>query len=554
MSEFWRSRTAQYLFIACFILGSLLALDIRTLVPPDEGRYAEMAREMVLSGDWITTRLNGIKYFEKPPLHAWMSALSFAIFGLGEWQARLWNGVCGMAGVLLAGYTGSRIFSRAAGWYAAAMLASMVFWTAGSQFNTLDISVAATMTVSLCALLLAQQDAADKTQRRNWMLVCWAGMALSLLAKGLIGLVLPGAVLFLYWLLAGDRAIWRRLHPLAGGALFLLIALPWFVLVALRNPEQPQFFFIHEHWDRFFLKTHHREGPWYYFLVLLLPATLPWLPLLPAGVLQARRRVQGQFQPALLLLIWVAFILFFFSYSSSKLPGYMLPVLPALALLAGAALERAGQRLAQLPALLLAVSGLAVLAAVSASGSFGLGAADAASLASVRCLLYGAGAAALLAGAAGWWLAGAGRRSAMVLTVAGGAWLFTQLAMASYEPFAQRQSGVDLARAMRAELTPSTPLYSVGAYEQSMTFYLRHEVIPVQYTDELAFGLQQEPERGIATLAAFEQRWRQHATQGRKSFAIVRAGLYPELQAQGLPMQVWARNDRVIVITTLPKE
>jgi hypothetical protein len=232
----------------------------------------------------------------------------------------------------------------------------------------------------------------------------------------------------------------------------------------------------------------------------------------------------------------------------------MLPVLPALALLAGAALERAGQRLAQLPALLLAVSGLAALAAVSASGSFGLGATDAASLASVRCLLYGAGAAALLTGAAGWWLAGAGRRSAMVLTVAGGAWLFTQLTMASYEPFALRQSGVDLARAMRAELTPSTPVYSVGAYEQSMTFYLRHEVIPVQYTDELAFGLQQEPERGIATLAVFEQRWRQHATQGRKSFAIVRAGLYPELQARGLPMQVWARNDRVIVITTLAKE
>ncbi|TFW20096.1 glycosyltransferase family 39 protein [Duganella callida] len=531
------SRTCRYTLIAVFILASLLVLHVRTLVPPDEGRYAEMAREMFFSGDWITTRLNGIKYFEKPPLHTWMSALSFAAFGVGEWQARLWNGVCGIAGVLLVGYTGSRVFSRTAGLYAAAILASMVFWSAGSQFNTLDIGVAATMCISLCALLLAQRDDAAPAQRRNWMLACWAGMALSLLAKGLIGLALPGAVLVLYALLSGDRAIARRLHPWTGGALFLAIALPWFLLVAARNPEQPQFFFIHEHWDRFFLKTHHREGPWYYFLVLLAPATMPWLPLLPAGLIAARRRVQGQFQPRMLLLIWVLFILFFFSYSSSKLPGYMLPVFPALALLAGLCLEQASTRLACAPPMLLAAAGAAGMATVPASPLDGR-------------LLMAACGVAVVGGLAGWLMVRQGRRAAMVLVVAAGAWAMTQFAMASYEPLGRRQAGLDLALEVRPELAADTPVYSVGAYEQSLTFYLGHTVIPVAYTDELGFGLTREPERGIASLSAFSQLWRRAAANGSPQFAIIRADLYETLRADGLPMRVRARNERVVLVSS----
>ncbi|MHA4870925.1 glycosyltransferase family 39 protein [Duganella sp. PWIR1] len=532
-----------------FIFASLLVLGIRTLVSPDEGRYADMAREMLLSGDWITTRLNGLKYFEKPPLHNWMSALSFALFGIGEWQARLWNAVCGMLGVLLVGYTGARIFGGRAGLYGASILASMLLWAGASQFNTLDIGVAATMTISLCALLIAQQDGTGSTARRQWMLVCWGGMALSLLAKGLIGLVLPGGVLIVYTLLAADRGIWKRLHPWAGGALFLALALPWFVLIALKNPEQPHFFFIHEHWDRFFLKTHNRGGPWYYFLALLVPATMPWLPLLPAALLRARQRLPGGFQATRMLLIWVVLILFFFSYSNSKLPGYVLPIFPALAMLAGRTLDQASRRLALAPPLLLMVLGLAGLAWFTLAGMAGLSPEMVALLGKQRYCLLAGFIAAGAGGAAGCYAEWRGRRTAMVVVVAVGAWLLLQLSMAAYEPFGRRQSGMDLALAIRPELTAATPVYSVGAYEQSLVFYLQHQVVVVDYTDELAFGLRQQPERGIPELEEFYRRWNAGVARGEPQFAIVRLNVYQQLLDHGLPMRERVRNDRVVIVS-----
>jgi 4-amino-4-deoxy-L-arabinose transferase-like glycosyltransferase len=485
MSDFLRSKAAWYLLAAVFIVASLFVLNVRTLLPPDEGRYAEMAREMLLSGDWVTTRLTGIKYFEKPPLHTWMSALSFAAFGIGDWQARLWNGVSGILGVLMVGYTGWRMYGGRAGLFAAMVLASMVFWGGASQFNSLDLGVAVTMGLSLCALLIAQQAGVSESAQRRWMLVCWAGMGLSLLAKGLIGIVLPGAVLVLYALISGDRSIWRRLHLGLGVPVFLLVALPWFLLVAARNPEQPAFFFIHEHWDRFFLKEHHREGPWYYFLVLLIPATLPWLTMIPASLMAARRPQPGRFQSGTMLLVWIGFILLFFSASSSKLPGYMLPVFPALALLIGRHLELKG------------------------------------------------------------W------RTVTVLALAIAGWVVTQVAMAATEQYGRDQSGVVLAKTLRTKLTPDTPVYAVGTYEQSMTFYMEHKVITVAYTDELAFGLQQQPELGLPTLEEFSTRWRKRAAQRQPQYAIMRPAMYSELQKRQLPMKVVGTSERVVVVSSL---
>ena len=214
--ELHASKVAMWTLFGCFIIVTLYALGIRTLVPPDEGRYAEMAREMFASGDWITTRLNQIKYFEKPPLQTWMNALTFAAFGLGEWQARLWTGLCGIIGVGMTAWAGRKVFGPRVGLYAGLVLASSLFWLASGQINSLDMGLSSMMTLTLASLLIAQRDEATASERRNWMLVCWAGMALAVLAKGLIGLVLPGAVLILYSLFARDWRIWRRLHLLKG--------------------------------------------------------------------------------------------------------------------------------------------------------------------------------------------------------------------------------------------------------------------------------------------------------------------------------------------------
>jgi 4-amino-4-deoxy-L-arabinose transferase-like glycosyltransferase len=508
---------------------------------------------MWASGDWITTRLNGIKYFEKPPLQTWMNALTFSVFGLGEWQARLWTGLCGLGGVLFTGYAARRVFGARAGFYAALVLGSSLFWVASGQVNSLDMGLTGMMSLALGSLLIAQRDGATPAQRRNWMLLCWAGMALAVLAKGLIGLVLPGAVLVIYSALSRDLAIWKRLHLAKGLLLFFAIATPWFVLVALRNPEQPHFFFIHEHWERFFLKTHHREGPWYYFLVLLVPGVMPWLGLLPQALFNgARRDAQASFQPKLLLLVWVVFITFFFSYSSSKLPGYILPVYPALAMLLAVYLEgasRLNRMLAAALLVLLGLGGLAVIphmisAAVRHPGERALLEAYQPWVLTAAIIAAAGGALALLH-------ARQLRRDLMVVTLAAASFASVQLILTGFEPYGEVRAGKAMAQKMLPELKPDMPVYSVFVYEQSMTYYLGRTVTLVAYWDEFTFGLRQQPELSIPTLDAFYARWEQHTARQEKAMAIVGINTLEMLKSHGVKMRVVAEDTRRVVITNM---
>ena len=552
MNDLYNSRKLVWSLLAAFVIVWLYVLGVRTLVPPDEGRYAEMAREMLASGDWVTTRLNGIKYFEKPPLQAWMNALSFAAFGLGDWQARLWTGLCGLGGVLLTGYAGHKVFGPRAGFYAALALGSSLFWVACGQIDSLDMGLSGMTTIALCALLLAQRDDAGQAERRNWMLVCWAGMALAVLAKGLIGLVLPGAVLVLYTLAARDWAIWARLHLVKGLLLFFAIATPWFVLVALKNPEQPHFFFVHEHFERFLLKTHHREGAWYYFFVMLIPGIMPWLGVLPQSLFAALRRECATFQPKLMLLVWAVFIFFFFSYSSSKLPGYILPVFPALALLVAVYLENASRRQRMLAAGLLVAVGLVGLAFVP--GIAGMKVRHPSETALLEAYQPWVLAAALLAaggGALALMHARHLRRDATVLALALAGFLATQAILAGFEPYGKMRAGTALVPAIQAELSADTKIYSVSTYEQSLTFYLRRTVVLVDYWDEFTFGLKQQPELSIPTVDGFVAQWNKAAGAGIKALAIMEHDTYAELKQRGVAMRVVAEDSRRMVVANL---
>jgi 4-amino-4-deoxy-L-arabinose transferase-like glycosyltransferase len=552
MNDLYNSKKLLWPLLAAFVIAWLTMLGLRTLVPPDEGRYAEMAREMLATGDWITTRLNGIKYFEKPPLQTWMNAATFAVFGLGEWQARLWTGLCGIGGVLLSGYTARRLFGDRAGFYAALVLGSSLFWVAAGQINSLDMSLSTMMAVSLCALLLAQRDDATPAENRNWMLACWAGMALAVLAKGLIGVVLPGAVLVIYSALSRDAGIWKRLHLGKGLLLLLAIAAPWFVLVALRNPEQPHFFFVHEHWERFFLKTHHREGPWYYFLLILIPGLMPWLGLLPHALLNGAQREPTRFQPKRLLLIWAGFILFFFSYSSSKLPGYILPIFPALAMLIAVQLEHASRPQRMIAAGLMLLAGLAGLAAMPQLAHMSeRNPGEGMLLAAAQPWALGAGIIAAAAGALALMHARQLRRDLGVLTLAIAGFAVTQLILIGMEPYGKMRAGKDLAAKILPELKPDTKVYSVELYEQSMTFYLRRTVTLVDYGDELTFGLQQQPELFIPTLDAFTARWNAHTAAGEKAVALLSNHAYDKLKARNLPMRVVLQDTRRVVVSNL---
>ncbi|MBU0592116.1 MAG: glycosyltransferase family 39 protein [Gammaproteobacteria bacterium] len=544
------TRPAQrslWLLLLAFALIWFSNLDYRHLVKPDEGRYAEIPREMVASGDWTTPRLNDIKYFEKPALQYWATATAYSLFGEHEWTARLWSGLTGFAGVLLAFLAGRRLFGADAGLNAALVLGSSFLYIGIGHINTLDMGVTFFMTLGLFGFLLAQHSTATPKENRVWMHITWAALACSVLSKGLIGMALPGAVLVLYTLIQRDWGLWKRLHLLSGLALFLLITAPWFIAVSLANPEFFQFFFIHEHFERFLTKTHGRFHPWHYFVPILLLGILPWLILMFESLFKAWKSESAQgFQPRRFLLIWALFIYFFFSISSSKLPSYILPIFPALALLIGDLLVKLDARQVfwrMLPVAILAAVGLIF------SPFTVLFASD-----TVPLPLYEKYRLWIVAAAAIWLLGTAFalffawrqqlRRALIFFGFAG--LIAFQLVLSGHESLAPSNSSNHLAEQIKPHLKPDMPFYSIDMYDQTLPFYLKRTFTLVDYQDELAFGLQQEPEKWIPDIPSFELKWRSDAY----ALAIMTPETFNSLRSHGLPMHEIARDTRRVVVRT----
>ncbi|GAB2880068.1 glycosyltransferase family 39 protein [Paraburkholderia jirisanensis] len=545
------NRTAVLLLLIALAVIWFVPLGWRHLLPSDEGRYAEMAREMFVTGDWITPRYNGYKYFEKPPLQTWANALSFAWFGLGEWQARLYTALTGFAGVLVVGYTGARVFNTATGVFAALVLAVSPYWNLMGHFNTLDMGLSFWMELSLCALLLAQRPNLPGGAARGWMWVCWGAMALAVLSKGLVGLILPGAVLVLYTLIARDWALWRRLYLVSGLIVFFAIVTPWFLLVQERNPEFFNFFFVVQQFRRYLTPEQNRPGAFYYFVPVLIVGFLPWLSVILQSLrraLQTPRQANG-FAPVLMLLVWSGFIFLFFSASHSKLLSYTLPIAPALALLIGLYLplvtkERFHRHLA----------GYAVFLVVAAFGAiflsrFGDARTPNALYVEFRSWVFAALGVAFVLTLAALWINRKSRTGVLGAALAFGAgWLLLgTIAGTGHDTFGRLSSGAPLAPAVRAalaKLPPDTPFYSVGVLDHTMPFYVHHTMTMVEVTDELAFGINAEPQKWVPTVADWVKRW----NADRYALALIPVGRYDDLAAQHVPMQVIARDARRVIV------
>lgn len=521
-------------------------LDYRKLVRPDEGRYAEIPREMHATGDWLTPRLNGIKYFEKPPLQYWATAAAYAAFGEHEWTVRLWPALTGFAGVLLVLAAGTALFGAAGGLYSAVALATAMGYMFVAHIATLDMGFTLFMALAMAGFVLGLSERTGERARTRWIYAAWAGMALAVLSKGLAGVVLPLFVLGLYVLMHRDFGIVRRVRPVSGGLLFLAIAAPWFVAVSLANPEFPSFFFIHEHFARFLTKVHKRTAPWWYFVPILVLGVLPWLVATAGSWIAAWRRSEpGRFHAQRFLALWAVAIFLFFSASNSKLPSYILPIFPALALLAGAHLADARRTRLRWDIALYFIVGLALTILAPQAVRFAPRGEDLELFAAYVPWLRAAGAI-VMAGAAWAWLAAPHRRTVAVLAVGFSALLAEQALMMGHNELAPRSSFYDMAREVRPYLAPGVPFYSVGTYEQTLPFYLKRTVTLVAFADEMAYGLEQEPQLWLPDIASFERVWR---AQGR-ALAIMPPHLYEQLAARGLPMQEIARNRRHVVVTT----
>ena len=336
--------TLAFALLLGFRLGSY------PLDNPDEGRNAEIPREMLATGDWVTPRLNGVNYFEKPPLMYWAVGTSIKLLGRNEWAVRATPAFFALGGVLLTYAAARRLYGRTAGVTSATVLGTSLLYFGTGRFLVLDMAVSVLMSATLFCFILAVAE--PPGARRRWLFYgLYVSAALATLTKGFIGFLVTGAVMFL-WLLIFKQ--WKRLRPMylpTGIVLFLAIAAPWHVLAAMRNETWAHRYIYFEHWARFTTTEHGRYQPWHFFIWILLGGLFPWMAFLWPAVREAirggpfdklgvsslsrdwaRRDVNAT---AWFFITWIAFIFLFFSKSQSKLPAYILPVFPAVAVLIG---------------------------------------------------------------------------------------------------------------------------------------------------------------------------------------------------------------------------
>jgi 4-amino-4-deoxy-L-arabinose transferase-like glycosyltransferase len=340
---------AVIIFLGCIVSPPSLMDDVDAV-------QAQIARTMLQSADWVTPHLDGIAYLEKSPLKYWLMAMSFAIFGVRDWAARIPLALSSVALCWVTMRFGVWAFGRRAGFYAGLALATCVGLFLFTRFQIPDATLTLTVTVALWSLVRALDD--DEPHPARWAYAMWASIGIGLLLKGLIAAVFPIAAGVLYLFFA--KRDWRKLRPVSGLALLLAIAAPWHILATLRNPPYFNFsmhseagsyhgffwfYFINEHVLRFLNLRYPRDYntvPRLYFWAFHLLWLFPWSAFLMGAFQGGFRPVDRASRVRLLALCWIGFILAFFSFSTTQ-EYYSMPCYPALALLIGAGMARGGR-------------------------------------------------------------------------------------------------------------------------------------------------------------------------------------------------------------------
>lgn len=529
---------------AAVLIGWFAILGTYRLFDPDEGRYAEIPREMMVSGDWTTPRLNDIQYFEKPPLQYWATAVAFELFGTSEWTARLWTALSGFLGIALTAWLAHRWYGSRAAILAAAVQAGSVLYVALAHLVTIDMSLCFSLQVALAGLAWLVRVRGEPHGGTGGALLLALGVALAFLSKGLVGILIPAAVAGIYMLVSRDWGLFLRSRPHWSVMALLALAGPWVLAVSQRNPDFLRFFFIHEHFERFLTRVHARYESDSFFVPVLLVGFLPWTPLLPQLIGNVWRWWRARDGVTQVLAIWVIFIFVFFSVSQSKLIPYILPLFPALALLAG-------RLLAALPARRLSWS-------LGVTAGFWLLLATAMSLAQVwpamggwlqkagaampglTAAIWAVGIATALAVAA----AARGHVVSAVCLAALGSLIFTGMALPSAQKLPKGLDTTAFLEAVRPHLTSHTRLYCVDDYEQPLIFYLKRTCTLVRYRGELDFGLRQEPSRWIADLESFAAQWQIQ----NDAVAFLPPATYEQVRGMNIPMRVIRRERTLIAI------
>ncbi len=486
---------------------------------PDEARYAEIAREMLNSGNAIVPHLNYVAYVEKPPLLIWLMTLSFQVFGISEFAARLPIAMSALAGVVATYIFTLRAFGGRHAFLAGAILATTPLYAIMAQVITTDMQLTALVTIATFAFYLHWKEGG------RWCWIAYVAMGLAVMTKGPVGAALPilTILIFLGWNRELSGAI-RRFYAIAGLALTILIAAPWFVAITIREPGFFDFYFIGEHLRRVFDADYSHAEAFYFYLPVLALGLLPWSLLVPFLTWRSTPR-----NPARRFCVVAAGVtIVAFSCASAKLIPYVLPALPPLAVLiadglascawpatgARQTLRSPDSRILIESGPMLVLMGAGVMIAAIAAPNFRTPYVMAA-----RPAMY-AIAAILLAGGTLTTAMFSTRRtaaglSAIVVTLAfaliAGGWVRLET-----EPM---RSYADLSRTI-ARTAPDATIICYHRYVQSLPFYNRRRVILVGGRTELDFGAQHDPDAQQWFLNNDEQMFRVWQQPGRKVLVL----------------------------------
>lgn len=533
---------------ALWIVAWFYALSTRSLGEPDEGRYAEVAREMWASGDWLTPRLDGFNFFDKPPLHYWATAAAYSLFGATPLAARLWCALTGLMSMAAVQWAGSRLFNREVGTSAALILGSSLLFMLGAHINTLDMGVSAFLTVAIALFLVAQFDASAIRYHFVLTLGMWLALALAVLSKGLIGVVLPGAAIVVYACWKRDFAILRRVSPLTGAVLLLLVCAPWFVAMCRQHPEFFDYFFIRQHVTRFLTNDDNRNKPTWFYLPVVLIGLFPWCffaPLKKTNFAAIINREPAQ----VFLLSWIGVVFAFFTISHSKLPFYILPLFPALSWLialifVGLTTRELIVRLWVLATLLLCFYAFAQLASPFIRPS-----------SKSELIIHGlhtlatASLPILIATVIGIALAHAGRRHLIVGVVALASLAGWQCALQSYTADADFNSAKQAADLLRPSVDANTKIFTFQRNLRGLPFYLNHFVIVVAHADDdISPALPSNPSGYVADPAQFEKLWK----TTDDAVALIPIEDMPAFNERNMPYYVLGKTSSLVAIRRTP--
>ncbi len=333
MASIDRDRRRQAVLLGFCLFLFIFGLGVRDLWDVDEGMHSVAAKHVVESGDWVTPMYNGEPFFDKPMFFTWLVAISFALLGFTEFAARLPAALIGLVGVWLTYQLGRRMFNARTGFLAGVVLATSLLYLVMSRTVVHDSALALCTTAALLLFYLAAE---DPEQRSRLFLLFYVALAGAVLAKGPLGALLPAMVIGPYLLLTRRLALIKEMRLGWGILIFLILSAPWYLLMDLRNEGYLTYFLIEKNFGSFASQESTHPAPFHFYFPVLLGGLLPWTAFLPAALYRASKRLRGEERNAILyLLLWAGVMFLFFSSATSKLASYLLPLMPALALLIG---------------------------------------------------------------------------------------------------------------------------------------------------------------------------------------------------------------------------